>query len=174
MKSITIARNYAEALFAAGDKFGGALDAVAGAIQADERIAITLDSPRVSKAAKAKILEQALKGEVPIEFVRFLQAVVRRGRQGLLTEIAQEYQVLLDQKLNRVHAGVTLAQAPDSGTEKQVVERLANALGREVRAYFRADPGILGGVVVRVGDRIYDGSVRRRLTALQRRMLTGE
>jgi len=174
VKSITIARNYAEALFAAGDKFGGALDAVAGAIQADERIAITLDSPRVSKAAKAKILERALQGEVPPEFVRFLQAVVRRGRQGLLTEIAQEYQVLLDQKLNRVHAGVTLAQAPDSGTEKQVVERLANALGREVRAYFRADPGILGGVVVRVGDRIYDGSVRRRLTALQRRMLTGE
>ena len=174
MKSVTIARNYAEALFAAGDKFGDVLDAVAGAIQADERIAITLDSPRVSKSAKAKLLERALKDEVPPEFVRFLQAVVRRGRQGLLTEIAQEYQVLLDQKLNRVHAGVTLAQAPDARTEKQVVERLAKALGREVRAHFRSDPGILGGVVVRVGDRVYDGSVRRRLTALQRRMLTGE
>ena len=174
MKSVTIARNYAEALFAAGDKFGDVLDAVAGAIQADERIAITLDSPRVSKAAKAQILERALEGEVPPEFVRFLQAVVRRGRQGLLTEIAQEYQVLLDQKLNRVHAGVTLAQDPDARIEKQVVERLAQALGREVRAYFRSDPRILGGVVVRVGDRIFDGSVRRRLTALQRRMLTGE
>ena len=174
MKSVTIARNYAEALFAAGDKFGDVLDAVAGAIRADERIAITLDSPRVSKSAKAKLLERALKDEVPPEFVRFLQAVVRRGRQGLLTEIAQEYQVLLDQKLNRVHAGVTLAQAPDARTEKQVVERLAKALGREVRAHFRSDPGILGGVVVRVGDRVYDGSVRRRLTALQRRMLTGE
>jgi len=174
VKSVTIARNYAEALFAAGDKFGDVLDAVAGAIQADERIAITLDSPRVSKAAKAQILERALEGEVPPEFVRFLQAVVRRGRQGLLTEIAQEYQVLLDQKLNRVHAGVTLAQDPDARIEKQVVERLAQALGREVRAYFRSDPRILGGVVVRVGDRIFDGSVRRRLTALQRRMLTGE
>ena len=94
MKSVTIARNYAEALFAAGDEFGGVLDAVSGAIQADERIAITLDSPRVSKAAKAKILERALEGEVPPEFVRFLQAVVRRGRQGLLPEIAQEYQVV--------------------------------------------------------------------------------
>jgi F-type H+-transporting ATPase subunit delta len=100
--------------------------------------------------------------------------VVRRGRQGLLGEIAQEYQVLLDEKLNRVHAGVTLANEADSGMQKQVVDRLAKALGREVRAYFRADPKILGGVVVRVGDRIYDGSVRRRLTALQRRMLTGE
>lgn len=174
MKSITIARNYAEALFAAGEKYGELIDAVAGAVQADQRIATVLESPRVSKAAKAQILEKALKGEAPKEFVRFLQAVVRRGRQGLLAEIAQEYLVLLDTKLNRVHAGVTLADEPDARTQKQVVDRLTKALGREVRAFFRSDPKILGGVVVRVGDRIYDGSVRRRLTALQRRMLTGE
>jgi F-type H+-transporting ATPase subunit delta len=174
VKSVTVARNYAEALFAAGDTYGSLIDAVAGAVQADERIAMALESPRVSKTAKSQILENALKGESPPEFIRFLQAVVRRGRQGLLSEIAQEYQVLLDQKLNRVHAGVTLADEPDARMRKQVVDRLTQALGREVRAYFRADPKILGGVVVRVGDRIYDGSVRRRLTALQRRMLTGE
>ena len=174
MKSITVARNYAEALFAAGAEFGELMDAVAGAIQADERIVTVLESPRVSKATKSQILERGLKGEAPREFVRFLQAVVRRGRQGLLAEIAQEYQVLLDQKLNRVHAGVTLVDDADARTQKQVAERLAKALGREVRAFFRTDPRILGGVVVRVGDRIYDGSVRRRLTALQRRMLTGE
>lgn len=174
MKSITIARNYAEALFAAGAKFGEVLDAVAGATQADPRIAAVLESPRVSKAAKSQILERALQGEAPREFVRFLQAVVRRGRQGLLAEIAQEYQVLLDEKFNRVHAGVTLADEADARMQKQVIDRLTKALGREVRAYFRSDPKILGGVVVRVGDRIFDGSVRRRLTALQRRMLTGE
>jgi F-type H+-transporting ATPase subunit delta len=174
MKSVTVARNYAEALFAVGDGFGALLDGVAGAVQADERIAAALESPRVSKMAKAKILERALEDEAPREFVRFLQAVVRRGRQGLLSEIAQEYHVLLDEKLNRVHAGVTLASDPDARTETQVVERLTKALGREVRAFFRTDPKILGGVVVRVGDRIYDGSVRRRLTALQRRMLGGE
>jgi len=173
VKSVTIARNYAEALFAAGDRFNEILDAVAGAIAADERIRTVLESPRVSKAAKGKILERALQGEAPVEFVRFLQAVVRRGRQGLLPEIAQEYQVLLDEKLNRVHAGITLADEADARMQKQVVERLTKALGREVRAYFRSDPRILGGVVVRVGDRIFDGSVRRRLTALQRRMLTG-
>ena len=84
MKSVTIARNYAEALFAAGDRFNEILDAVAGAIEADERIKTVLESPRVSKAAKSQILEKALKGEAPREFVRFLQAVIRRGRQGLL------------------------------------------------------------------------------------------
>jgi len=76
VKSVTVARNYAEALFAAGDEFGPLLDAVAGAVQADDRIATALESPRVSKAAKALILERALKGEAPPKFVRFLQAVV--------------------------------------------------------------------------------------------------
>ena len=174
MKSITVARNYAEALFAVGDSFGELIDAVAGAARADSRIEAMLASPRVSKGVKARILERALKGEAPVEFVRFLQAVVRRGRQALFGEIAQEYLVLLDRKFNRVHAGVTLARDVDARTEKEIVTRLTKALGREVRAHFRTDRAIVGGVVVRVGDRILDGSVRRRLMSLKRRMLTGE
>jgi F-type H+-transporting ATPase subunit delta len=77
-------------------------------------------------------------------------------------------------KLNRVHAGVVLADEPDTRLERLVIDRLATALGKDVRAHFRADPTILGGVVVRVGDRVYDGSMRRRLAVLKRRMLTGE
>lgn len=173
MKSVTVARNYAEALFTVSDTLGELIDAVAGAVAADERIAVALESPRVSKGAKSRILERALEGEAPPEFIRFLQAVVRRGRQGLLGEIAQQYQVLLDLKLNRVHAGVTLAQEPDGRTQQEIVERLTKVLGREVRAHFRADRNIVGGVVIRVGDRILDGSVRRRLMALKRRMLSG-
>ena len=174
MKSVTVARNYAEALFAVGDSFGELIDAVAGAVAADARIEAMLASPRISKAVKGQILERALKGQAAPEFVRFLQAVVRRGRQALFGEIAQEYLILLDKKLNRVHAGVTLAREPDARTEKEIVTRLTKALGREVRAHFRTDRAIVGGVVVRVGGRILDGSVRRRLMALKRRMLTGE
>ena len=178
-----MARNYAEALVAAGEAhpgvrmvetFGSLLDAVAGALQADERIAAALDSPRVAKATKTALLERALGDVAPPEFVRFLQAVVRRGRQGLLGDIAQAYQTLMDVKLNRVHAGVVLAEEPDTRFEKQIVERLTAAIGKDVRAHFRADDGILGGVVVRVGDRVYDGSLRRKLAVLRRRMLTGE
>ena len=182
MKSITIARNYAEALLLAAEAgskgavelYGRLMDAVAGAVQADERIAVALDSPRVAKATKAALLERALGDVTPPEFVRFLQAVVRRGRQGLFGEIAYEYQALVDLKLDRVHAGVVLVEEPDARLEKQIVERLSAALGKDVRAHFRADRGIIGGVVVRVGDRIYDGSLRRKLALLRRKMLTGE
>jgi len=180
VKSITIARNYAEALLLAAEPegevehYGRLIDAVAGAMRTDERIAVALESPRVAKAAKARLLENALRGTAPQRFIRFLQAVVRRGRQALIGEIAQEYHALVDLKLNRVHAGVTLAVESDAPLEQQIADRLTRALGKEVRAHFRADPAILGGVVVRVGDRIFDGSLRRRLNALRRKMLGGE
>ncbi len=180
MKPATIAKNYAEALFAAGnakddvERYGAFLDAVAGAVRSDERIALALESPRVAKSAKSKLLQDALGEVAPAEFVRFLQATIRRGRQGLIHEISLEFQKLVDVKLNRVHAGVTLSEEADERLQKQVTDRLAEALSKDVRAHFRADPGILGGVVVRVGDKVYDGSVRRRLAVLKRRMLTGE
>jgi F-type H+-transporting ATPase subunit delta len=180
VKAATIARNYAEALFAAAaakqdvERFGAFMDAVAGAVQADERISLALESPRVAKRVKTQLLADALAETAPPEFVRFLQATVRRGRQGLLVQISQEYQKLLDVKLNRVHAGVTLSGERDAELEQLVTDRLAAALGKEIRAHFRSDPRILGGVVVRVGDRVHDGSLRRRMAVLKRRMLTGE
>jgi len=182
VKNAVVARNYAEALLLAAEMRGAAeiertghlIDAVAGEVRADERIAVVLESPRVSKATKAALLARALGDLAPAEFVKFLQAVVRRGRQGLLEEMAQQYQVLVDLKLDRVHAGVTLTEEPDARIEKLIIERLSTAIGKDVRAHFRADRGILGGVVVRVGDRIYDGSIRRKLAVLRRKMLGGE
>ena len=182
MNTATIARNYAEALLQAAEAkgkvavetFGRLMDGLAGAIRADSTIAIVLESPRVAKPVKGRLLAEALSGVAPAELVRFLLAVVRRGRQGLLGQIAREYQALVDLKENRVHAGVTLATAPDDILTRRIVERLTEVLGKEVRAHVKADPGILGGVVVRIGDRVYDGSLRRRLATLRRRMMAGE
>ena len=127
-------------------------------------------SPRVPKSEKARILGAALK-DVPREFVLFLQALVKRGRQQLLGEIAREYHRLLDIKFNRVRAGVTLAHPADESLKKSIQDRLSQQLGKEVLASFSVDPEILGGTVVRVGERIHDGSLRRRLTRLRRQLV---
>jgi F-type H+-transporting ATPase subunit delta len=104
-------------------------------------------------------------------FLRFLAAVIKRGRQGLFPQIAEEYGTLVDKKHNRVHAGVTLARTPDEELQAAVIGRLQDATGKEVIARFRVDPAILGGVILRIGDRIIDGSVRRRMTRLKRHLL---
>ena len=177
MRSETIARNYAEALFELGEHSGNTakyvdlLDAVAAAVEQTPRVQAVLMSPKVPKAEKARILGGALR-ETPREFVLFLQAVVKRGRQQLLREIATEYLVLLDQKLDRVRAGVTLARKPDERLKKTIQEALSRQLGKQVIPAFTVDPEILGGAIVRVGERVLDGSVRRRMTKLRRQLLS--
>jgi F-type H+-transporting ATPase subunit delta len=176
LRSVTIARNYAEALFDLGEgsgqtaRYAELIDAVAGAIETTPQVQAVLMSPRVPKSEKSRVLAAALK-DAPREFVLFLQAVVKRGRQQLLREIATECLAMLDLKLNRVRAGVTLARPADEKLQKSVQEELSRRLGKEVIASFSVDAEILGGAVVRVGERIHDGSVRRRLTKLRRQLL---
>ena len=176
MRSETIARNYAEALFDLGERSGGTalyadlIDAVAAAIETTPAVQAVLMSPRVPKGEKSRLLGSAMK-EAPREFVLFLQAVVKRGRQHLLREIATEYAKLLDIKLNRVRAGVTLARPVDETLRRSLADALSRQLGKEVLPSFVVDPEILGGTIVRIGEQIHDGSVRRRLTKLRRQLL---
>ena len=146
------------------------IDAVARGDRRRAEGEAVLMSPRVTKAEKAELLAEALRG-APAEFVRFLQAVVKRGRQGCSARWRTEYQALLDLKLNRVRAAVTLARPADEALRKKIAARLTAVVGKEVLPHFIEDPAILGGVVVRVGDRVFDGSIRRRMTMLRRQLL---
>ena len=96
---------------------------------------------------------------------------MKRGRGSLLPLIAAGYSALLDVKYNRLRAGVTLAKSPDDALRRSIEAALSKALGKQVIASFTTEPQILGGAVVRVGERVYDGSVRRRLTRLRRQLL---
>jgi len=176
VRSETVARNYAEALFALGERSGQSagyadlIDAVAAAVETTPAVQAVLMSPRVPKGEKTRLLAGALKG-APREFVLFLTALVRRGRQTLLREVATQYHALLDLKLNRVRAGVTLARPADPTLQRTITEALSRQLGKEVIPSFSVDPGILGGTVVRIGERIHDGSIRRRMVKLRRLLL---
>jgi F-type H+-transporting ATPase subunit delta len=177
LRTETIARNYAETLFELGEQSGNTehyvdlIDAVAAAIEQSPRIQAILMSPKVPKSEKSRMLGQALRS-VPREFVLFLQALVKRGRQQILREIATEYLALLDLKLDRVRAGVTLARQPDEKLKRSIQESLSRQLGKQVLPAFSVDPEILGGAIVRVGERVLDGSLRRRMTRLRRQLLT--
>ncbi len=179
MKHPVVARNYAEALLAVAEpagevgRFGELLDLVAGAIRADATIHAVLMSPRVPKTVKQQLLSRALQDIAPQAFVRFLAAVVQRGRHDLLGDISEAYQDLVDQHLNRVHASVLTAHAVDDALAATIASRLSAAVGKTVVPHFREDRSLIGGVIVRVGDRVFDGSLRRRIRALRQKMMHG-
>lgn len=177
MRAVSIAANYAEALYSLGERSGhteryaGLIAAVSSAIQDLPLARAVMLSPKVTRAAKSDILARALP-DAPKEFVLFLQAVVKRSRQNLFPEIALAYRDLVDAKFNRVRATVTVARAPDDGLKRALTAALTSVVGKEVLAEFMVDPDLLGGVLVRIDDRVYDGSVRRRMTRLRRQLLS--
>jgi F-type H+-transporting ATPase subunit delta len=176
MREPTIARNYAETLLELAQRandlrgWGEMLDQVSDAMETDRRLRTFLESPRVSAQRKNEILQKAY-GSLPRNFLRFLQALVSHRRQMLIPAIAHAYHDLVDEVEGRVHASVTVARPADDNDRAVVTKQLSRVLGKEVVPHFHVNADILGGVVVRVGDTVLDGSVRRRLATLRARML---
>jgi F-type H+-transporting ATPase subunit delta len=176
MREPTIARNYAETLVSlarkAGDLagWGAMIRDVASALERDEQLTLYLNSPRITAERKNAVLARAFQDRLPRLFVRFLQAVVSHRRQALIPLIATEYGDIVDALENRVHAQVTVAREPDPALQSSISLGISKALGKTVIPHFTVRPEILGGVIVRVGDTVMDGSVRRRLGTLRARL----
>jgi F-type H+-transporting ATPase subunit delta len=177
MREPTIAKNYAETLVElaqrSGDlhSWGEMLDSVAESMQSDRRLRTFLESPRVSAQQKNEVIQKAYGDQLPRNFVRFLQALVTHRRQMLIPAISREFNDLVDRVEGRVHASVTMAREADENDRQVITRHLSQSFGKTVMPHFRVDPALLGGVVVRVGDTVLDGSIRRRLAILRRRML---
>jgi F-type H+-transporting ATPase subunit delta len=179
MRDLTIARNYAETLIALADKagdrdgWGRLVQDIAAAIESDVKLKRFLESPRISEQEKSAVLAKAFGERVPAMFLRFLQILVVKRRQMLVPAIAHEYHAILDQSEDRVHANVTVAKEPGDGEESAIAEQLGRVLGKRVIPHFSVKPEILGGVIVKVGDTVMDGSLRRRLHRLKWRISRG-
>lgn len=178
MREATIARNYAETLLELAKRaedlrgWGSLIQSIADAIQRDPKLRVFLETPKVDGRTKSAILRKALADRAPSKFVRFIETLVRNRRQTLIPVIAQEYFDLVDLVENRIHANVTVAREADEDTTTIIAKRLSKAFNKTVVPHVTVDPRILGGAIVRVGDIVMDGSVRRRLGALKRKMLS--
>jgi F-type H+-transporting ATPase subunit delta len=179
MRDTTIARNYAETLFALATKaedtrgWGKTIMDVASAMEQDARLRLFLESPRIGAAQKSAVLSSAFQDRMPRLMVRYLQTLVTHRRQMLIPEIAREYLDLVDEAEGRMHARVTVAREADDAERAQIAKQLSRMFGKDVVPHLTVDPAIMGGLVVHVGDTVLDGSVRKRLATLRRRMLTG-
>jgi len=179
MRDATIARNYAETLLALAGKaedlrgWGKMLTDVATAMQENQTLRLFLESPKVSADQKSAVLGKALGDRMPRLMLRFLQSVVMHRRQMLIPEISEQYLNLVDEAEGRMHARVTIAREMDDAGRAAIAQQLSRVFGKEVVPHVSVDPKIMGGVIVHVGDTVLDGSVRKRLASLRRRMLTG-
>lgn len=180
MRGETIARNYAEALFEVADRegqlegYGEGIELVARTLDESPDFRTFLETPRVPAADKKKVLKRAFADALPKHLMSFLLLTVDKRRQRLVREIALAYHQLVDERLGRVRVEVTVAREQDQAVKARLGQALSGLLGKTAVPHFRVRPEILGGVIVRAGDTIYDGSLRRRLDRMRRKLLTAE
>ena len=178
MRDETVARNYAETLFELArrnesiQEYGDALGMVAGLLEDDSRFRTFVETPRIDDENKKDVIRKVFRDKAPKQVMNFVLITIDKRRQTLLREISAEYLLLLDDHLGREHVEVTVARPLDDTTANVVSERLSKMLGKQAIPHIRVKPEILGGLIVRTGDMIYDRSVRRRLEDLRRRLLT--
>jgi F-type H+-transporting ATPase subunit delta len=118
---------------------------------------------------KQKLVEDALAGADPL-VLSLAHLLLRRGRTALGPQIAEAYQEMLDEAKGIAHALVASAVPLSQEDIAAVVRRLSEITGREVVVETLVDESILGGLVVRIGDRLIDGSTQSKLEALKRQL----
>ncbi len=172
------ARRYAEAALSIAERddsleaWVAALETAAGRLGVPELMRILADPARDFGTRRA-VAEQVLGDAITDGPRNLVLLLIRRGRIELLPEVAAQLRRLHDQRQGIVGAIVTSA-APMTDAEVDTLrERLAGMTGGRVNLDLKVDPDILGGVMVRIGDRLIDGSVRGRLERLRTRLAAG-
>lgn len=132
-----------------------------------------LASPRVGQLEKESLIDRIFRDRVDVKLLNFLKVLCRRGRIGSLRGIQSQVNELFDEQSGRVRLLVTTAVPLEDHQRQQIAEAVGAKLGKSVRMDERVDPKLLGGVLLRIGDQVYDGSVLGKMTSLKSSVSSG-
>lgn len=172
MSQRTVARRYAGALYEEA-RDTGVLEAVdedvrmlRESVESVGKLSRFFTSPVIPQEKKDDVLQSLLGDRVEDLLLRFLRLLIRKDRETMTKEILDEYQALRDEHQGIVDAHVTVARSLSDEDREAVTEALESKTGKSVRLHVEEDPELIGGIVIRVGDRVFDGSVRNKLSNL--------
>lgn len=172
------ARRYAQAVFEIAleknelDRWQTDLQKVVAAINVGDFLA-ALESPKIKLEAKAGFLKKRLGAVNPLA-MNLALLLVSRSAIGIIAEIAGEYKNLLDEHRGIKAADVITAVAVDEPEKKKLADKLGELVKAKVEITSQVNPDILGGMVVRVGGKLLDGSTRSKLAYLKKNLVAGE
>ncbi|MDR1957628.1 MAG: ATP synthase F1 subunit delta [Planctomycetaceae bacterium] len=130
-----------------------------------------LFSATVSHEEKVSLLDRTLGQQASLTFLHFLKVLSRHGRMEILRAVSRQSHVLNDRQKGRIPVTVTTAAEMEESAFSQLAERLRAKLGGEPIIHSVIDPDVVGGIVVRVGDTIYDASIATQLRNVRQNMI---
>jgi F-type H+-transporting ATPase subunit delta len=170
----SLARRYARAILEIGlaqnalDKLGADLRVLAKALKTSPELVSTLTNPGFRRADRKKVIDALLERIAAHAVTRNVTyLLLDRERLASLPDISREVDAMIEARSGRVTAEVTSAAplTPDQLT--QITAQLQKLSGKQVQIVRKEDPALLGGVVAKLGDTVYDGSLRTQLRALR-------
>jgi F-type H+-transporting ATPase subunit delta len=167
----TLARPYAEAVYRLAHerktlKAWSEMLHLAAAVAADPQVAALTDNPRVARERFVAFFLDICGKKLDKDAANFIRLLSENHRLVLLSEIAALYETLRAQAEGRVEAEVISASAVSAAQLKDIAAALKKRLGRDIDLSTRIDPALIGGIVIRAGDLVIDGSVQGKLRAL--------
>lgn len=181
MKDIAISRRYAKALMLIGkedgqaDKYRDELGGIAALIEKEKTLEQAIINPVYDLAERRKVL-LAVIAKLGLSKVMgsFVVLLFDKGRFGFLGSINDFYQKLADELKGIVHASVTSAAALSNDAVEKMQASLSGLTGKEVILDIEQDPGLIGGVVAKIGDLVLDGSIKTQLLNMKESFKRGE
>lgn len=176
-----LARRYARALFGLGEAAGqtsahlAELDAVVELAQQNPELRRVVFTPLHPRQERLGVLRGiAVRMGVHAEVRAFLMLLLEENRIALLPAIRDALRELVDRAAGRVEAQVRSARPLSEAQEEALRQALSRRMGAQVTLRTQVDPGLIGGVVARVGDLLFDGSVKTQLASLAANLRKGE
>ncbi len=133
---------------------------------AHPEVADALSNPRLTLVDRTRLAQDLLDG-IDGSARNLVRLLIERNRTGVLNELLEAYDSLADRASGVVRAEVVTAVPVDGALEQRISGELGKKLGAAVQTKVRQDPAIIGGLVIRIGDRVIDNSVRTRLEQLR-------
>ncbi len=170
----SLSRRYAKAIFEIGseqgglDKLGNDIRTLAKAMKDSPELQSTLTSPAIRRPDRRKVIDGLLQHIGVVSTMRnLIYLLLDSERMSSLPGISRELDAMIEAKAGRVTAEVTSAKPLDPTQLSQITAALEKLSGKKVTVTKREDPELLGGVVAKVGDTVYDGSLRTQLRTIR-------
>jgi len=179
MSETTISRRYAQALneqaelARATDRVDADMSLIFEGMKVSRELVGIFESPVVSREKKAEVFRALFSDKIDALTLRFLEVLVEKRREGLFTDIVHAYRELRDQQMGVMGVTARTALPLTGDDEKRLMASLEKLTGKQIRLETKIDESILGGIVIRVGDTVYDASVVNQLASLRVRLETG-
>lgn len=179
MLNVRVARRYAQAIVELAeqhhtvDLFANDLAVVRGAIKGSPELRLFLKSPIIGKLRKIEVLKLLFGGKVGETVFQFIELLAEKGREDILLDIIDQFFAIRDERQGILNADVRTAVDFSNEQASNLQSTLESYSKKKVHIRFSIDKELRGGFVARIGDTMFDGSIKRQLELLRKRFVEG-